>query len=172
KATTADMTQTPAASAGAPAQGDSIVAPLSVGGPLPGVPAGATAQGTGRPPRGRGRPALRSPGAPGLVLRVGVYAAVTAPVPANAPLIQATEQAAIPMVNVVYPKADAPTQEIVLPGNTQAFTSAPIYARVSGYLKRWYFDIGAHVKKGQLLAEIDAPEVDQQLQQARADLKT
>ena len=73
---------------------------------------------------------------------------------------------------MVYPKAGAPTQEIVLPGNTQAFTNAPIYARTSGYLKRWYFDIGAHVKKGQLLAEIETPEVDQQLDQARADLKT
>jgi multidrug efflux pump subunit AcrA (membrane-fusion protein) len=59
-----------------------------------------------------------------------------------------------------------------LPGNTQAFTSAPIYARTSGYLKRWYVDIGAHVEKGQLLAAIDAPEIDQELQQARADLKT
>jgi RND family efflux transporter MFP subunit len=58
-----------------------------------------------------------------------------------------------------------------LPGNTQAFTDAPIYARASGYLKRWYFDIGTHVKQGQLLAEIETPEIDQQLQQARADLK-
>src|SRR6185295_6809990 len=87
-------------------------------------------------------------------------------------LTQATTQAAISTVDVVYPKADASTAEIVLPGNTQAFTNAPIYARTSGYLKRWYFDIGAHVKKGQLLTEIESPEVDHQLQQARADLKT
>jgi RND family efflux transporter MFP subunit len=60
----------------------------------------------------------------------------------------------------------------VLPGVTQAFTDAAIYARTNGYLKRWYFDIGAHVKKDQLLVEIDTPEVDQQLQQARADLDT
>ena len=73
---------------------------------------------------------------------------------------------------MISPTAGAPTQEVVLPGNTQAFTSAPIYARTSGYLKRWYFDIGSHVKQGQLLAEIDSPEVDQQLDQARADLKT
>mgnify|MGYP003693811397 CR=1 FL=1 len=58
------------------------------------------------------------------------------------------------------------------PASTQAFTDAPIFARTSGYVKRWYFDIGARVKQGQLLAEIDSPEVDQQLQQARADLET
>ena len=58
-----------------------------------------------------------------------------------------------------------------LPGNTQAFNDTPIYARTNGYLKHWYVDIGAHVKQGQLLAEIDTPEVDQQLEQARADLK-
>jgi RND family efflux transporter MFP subunit len=63
-------------------------------------------------------------------------------------------------------------QEIVLPGNTQAFTDSPIYARTSGYLARWYSDIGARVKKGDLLAEIETPEIDQQLQQAQAQLET
>ena len=63
-------------------------------------------------------------------------------------------------------------QEIVLPGNTQAFTDSPIYARTSGYLTHWYFDIGARVKKGDLLAEIETPEIDQQLQQAQAQLET
>ena len=91
---------------------------------------------------------------------------------AEARLKQRTEEAAIPTVAVVFPREGAPTQEIVLPGNTQAFSDAPIYARTSGYLKRWNFDIGAHVQKGQLLAEIETPEVDQQLQQARADLDT
>jgi len=172
KATPADTTQTPAVSAGETAQGDSVVAPLSAGGPLPGVSTGAPAQGTGRPQRGRGRLAFVGLAAAVLVLGVVIYAGIRARVTANATLTRATTQAAIPTVNVVYPKADALTQEIVLPGNTQAFTSAPIYARTSGYLKRWYFDIGAHVKKGQLLAEIESPEVDQQLQQARADLKT
>jgi len=61
---------------------------------------------------------------------------------------------------------------VVLPGYAQAFTDAPVYARTSGYLKAWRFDIGAHVSKGDLLAEIDTPEVDQQLRQARADLAT
>ena len=61
----------------------------------------------------------------------------------------------------------SPQQEIVLPGNIQAFTDSPIYARTNGYLKKWYADIGTHVKAGQLLAEIETPEIDQQLAQAR-----
>ncbi len=91
---------------------------------------------------------------------------------AEADLKQSTAAAAIPTVNVVYPKAGAPNNEIVLPGNTQAFTDAPIFARTNGYVKSWHVDIGTRVKKGQLLAEIETPEVDQQLQQARADLQT
>ena len=74
--------------------------------------------------------------------------------------------------SVVRPVADAPSQEIALPGNTEAFIDAPIYARTNGYLKRWYVDIGTRVKAGQLLAEIETPEVDEQLQQARANLET
>jgi multidrug efflux pump subunit AcrA (membrane-fusion protein) len=85
---------------------------------------------------------------------------------------RATEEAAVPVVKVVSPSPGAPTQEILLPGTTQAFTDAPIWARTNGYLKRWYFDIGARVKEGQLLAEIESPEIDQQLMQARADLET
>jgi RND family efflux transporter MFP subunit len=83
-----------------------------------------------------------------------------------------TNELAAPSVMVVEPKRGAPAQEIVLPGNIQAFVDAPIYARTSGYLKRWYFDIGSHVRQGQLLAEIESPEVDQQLSQAQADLET
>jgi RND family efflux transporter MFP subunit len=83
-----------------------------------------------------------------------------------------TERAAIPTVIVVKPTSGSDSQEIVLPGNTQAFNDTPIYARTNGYLKRWYVDIGAHVTQGQLLAEIDTPEIDQQLEQARADLKS
>ncbi|MGD0912316.1 MAG: efflux RND transporter periplasmic adaptor subunit [Terracidiphilus sp.] len=82
-----------------------------------------------------------------------------------------TEQAAVPTVTVVLPTPGAASQEIVLPGNTEPFNDTPIYARTNGYLKRWYVDIGAHVAQGQLLAEIDTPEIDQQLEQARADLK-
>jgi RND family efflux transporter MFP subunit len=71
----------------------------------------------------------------------------------------------------VQPTSNTAGKEIVLPGNTQPFNDTPIYARTNGYLKRWYVDIGAHVAQGQLLADIDTPEVDQQLEQARADLK-
>ncbi len=83
-----------------------------------------------------------------------------------------TAQAAIAAVSVVSPKRNAPTDEIILPGNVQPFITSPIYARTNGYLKKWYFDIGAHVKQGQLLAVIETPEVDQQLQQARSNLLT
>ena len=85
---------------------------------------------------------------------------------------QETRDMAIPAVAVVTPTRGAPQEEIVLPGTIQAFTDAPIYARTNGYLKRWHVDIGARVQAGQLLAEIDTPELDQQLLQARADLAT
>jgi len=91
---------------------------------------------------------------------------------ANAQLAQETQDLAIPSVSVVRPKPGAPQQEIVLPGDMQPFTDALIFARTSGYLKSWSVDMGAKVRAGQLLAEIDSPEVDQQLQQARADLAT
>jgi RND family efflux transporter MFP subunit len=83
-----------------------------------------------------------------------------------------TNTLAMPTVAVIHAEQSAPQQEIVIPGNVQPFSDAPIYARTNGYLQHWYVDIGAHVKKGQLLADIDTPEVDQQLQQARADLLT
>ncbi|MFL6417274.1 MAG: efflux RND transporter periplasmic adaptor subunit [Bryobacteraceae bacterium] len=79
---------------------------------------------------------------------------------------------AIPTVTVIHPGTGAEADEVVLPGNMQAFVDTPIWARASGYLKAWHVDIGARVKKGQLLAEIEAPELDQQLQQARAQLTT
>ena len=79
---------------------------------------------------------------------------------------------AVPSVSVVAPKQTAPATEIILPGNMQPFISSPIYARTDGYLKKWYFDIGAHVKAGDLLAVIQTPEVDEQLAQARSTLDT
>ncbi len=106
------------------------------------------------------------------VLALLIYSGIHSRAVAESRLTQRTEEAAIPTVGVVFPREGAPTQEIILPGNTQAFSDAPIYARTNGYLKHWYFDIGAHVQKGQLLAEIETPEVDQQLLQARADLET
>ncbi|MDA8232980.1 MAG: efflux RND transporter periplasmic adaptor subunit [Magnetospirillum sp.] len=88
----------------------------------------------------------------------------------EAKLAKWTDEQAIPSVELVAPQRGVENQELVLPGNVQAYFEAPIYARVSGYLKNWYQDIGAHVKAGQLLAEIDAPDLDQQYQQAQADL--
>jgi RND family efflux transporter MFP subunit len=92
-------------------------------------------------------------------------------VEATAKLRQVAMSSAMPSVNVVYPKGGAEAEEIELPGNTQAFTDTPIYARTSGYVKRWFVDIGAHVKQGQLFAVIETPELDQQLRQATADLE-
>jgi RND family efflux transporter MFP subunit len=83
-----------------------------------------------------------------------------------------TAQMAVPSVSVVVPKRTAPAQEIILPGNIQPFISSPIYARTDGYIKKWYFDIGARVKAGDLLAVIQTPEVDEQLAQARSTLAT
>ena len=83
-----------------------------------------------------------------------------------------TAQVALTAVSVVQPKPATPAQEIILPGNVQPYITSPIYSRTNGYLKKWYFDIGAHVKQGQLLAVIETPEVDQQLQQARSNLLT
>lgn len=83
-----------------------------------------------------------------------------------------TSQMAVPSVSVVLPKQTAPAQEVVLPGNIQPYVSSPIYARTDGYLKKWYFDIGAHVKAGDLLAIIQTPEVDEQLAQAQSTLAT
>ena len=79
---------------------------------------------------------------------------------------------AIPTVDVISPVITGASSEIALPGNTQAFDDTPIYARTSGYLKKWFVDIGAHVTKGELMATIETPELDEQLQVAQADLKS
>lgn len=86
-------------------------------------------------------------------------------------LTVATDAEAIPTVNTTYPSGGAVAADLVLPGNVQAFIETPIYARTNGYLKKWYYDIGAHVKKGALLATIETPEVDQQLEQSKAELE-
>jgi RND family efflux transporter MFP subunit len=90
---------------------------------------------------------------------------------AQTSLKEATQKSAVLTVRVVYPKKQSPVQEITLPGNVQAYTETPIYARTNGYLKKWYFDLGAHVKERDLLAKIETPEIDQQLQQARDELR-
>jgi RND family efflux transporter MFP subunit len=99
-----------------------------------------------------------------------IYGGILSRVDAEESLARRTAEAAVPGVTIIHPAAGAPQTEIALPGYTQAYTDTPIYARTSGYLKAWHFDIGAHVRKGDLLAEIDTPEVDQQLNQAKADL--
>ena len=83
-------------------------------------------------------------------------------------LAKETERVAVPSVAVVHPVAETPDVELVLPGSLQAFVESPIFARTNGYLVRWYKDIGSPVKKGELLAQIDTPEVDQELNQGRA----
>jgi RND family efflux transporter MFP subunit len=87
-------------------------------------------------------------------------------------LAEETETLAIPTVAVIHPSLESPQEDLVLPGTLQAYVESPIYARTNGYLKKWYKDIGSRVSKGELLADIDTPEVDQQLSQARADLAT
>lgn len=89
---------------------------------------------------------------------------------ASADQTTAAVEQSIPTVGVIHPVAGAGANALTLPGNLQAYYSAPIYARVPGYLTKWYTDIGAHVRKGELLADIDTPELDQQIAQAKADV--
>jgi len=122
-------------------------------------------------PRGRSRALLFL--ILGLLAAVGLAVAGIVPrVRAENKLARDTVERSIPIVEVTEPKRGAPAEEIVLQGNVQAFADAPIYARTSGYVRRWSADLGARVAKGQVLAEIDSPEVDQQLEQARADVAT
>lgn len=107
-----------------------------------------------------------------LIIAIVVIAGVVPRWRARAALRTETYNLAVPSVSIIHPKLGASQTEIVLPGNIQAFTDSPIYARTNGYLKSWYADIGTRVKRGQLLADIETPEVDQQLDQARADLNT
>ena len=113
----------------------------------------------------------------GLIIVLLVFAAlgifgVLSRIHHNNVLAKTTQEAAAPVVIALAPKAGASTNEFMLPGNVTAYTDSPIYARTSGYLTKWYYDIGSHVKKGALLAEIATPELDQQLTQAQADLGT
>jgi RND family efflux transporter MFP subunit len=122
-------------------------------------------------------PAKVAPGrhAAGIVCAVALVAAIAWGLhlrAANeAAVANATQAAAVLSVNVVHPVEGSKADDLALPGNVQAFTDTPIYSRTNGYLKKWYFDIGAHVQKGDLLAEIETPEIDQQLDQSRAELE-
>jgi RND family efflux transporter MFP subunit len=108
----------------------------------------------------------------GIVVLAVLFFGIRSRLNAETALRTVTAQMAVPSVSVVQPKPVAPAQEIILPGNMQPFISSPVYARTDGYLKKWYFDIGAHVKAGELLATIQSPEVDEQLSQARSTLGT
>jgi RND family efflux transporter MFP subunit len=91
---------------------------------------------------------------------------------AESKLRQNTNEAAVEAVVIIHPKENSPIDEVLLPGETQPYINSPVYARASGYLVKWYHDIGSRVKKGDLLAVLDAPELDKQLDQAQADLET
>ncbi len=108
-----------------------------------------------------------------LAVAVGAaYRGINTRVNALATVSKETRDFAVPAVAVTTPERGVPQEEITLPGTMQAFIDAPIFARTDGYLKKWYADIGTHVRAGELLAEIDAPEIEQQLMQARADEAT
>ncbi len=123
----------------------------------------------------KGRPSQRRwlmPVIFGIVVLAVLFFGIRSRLNAEASLRTVTAQMAVPSVSVVQPKPAAAAQEIILPGNMQPFISSPVYARTDGYLKKWVFDIGAHVKAGQLLATIQSPEIDEQLSQAKSTLAT
>ena len=106
-----------------------------------------------------------------VLVLVGAFTLLQRRVQYNA-LAKETEALAIPTVSVIHPVAEPAAEDLVLPSTLQPFVESPIYARTSGYLKKWYHDIGSRVRKGELLADIDAPEIDQQLSQSRSELNT
>ncbi|SNT36310.1 RND family efflux transporter, MFP subunit [Granulicella rosea] len=111
-------------------------------------------------------------GAAFIVLAIFIFLGIRSRANAEQTLVKTTDDAAIRDVSVIKPTQGSKALEIVLPANTQAFIDTPIYARTNGYLRRWYADIGAHVRQGQVLADIETPELDQQVQQAQSDLAT
>jgi len=115
------------------------------------------------------RKVLLAAGALVLLLIIGAVITMLVRIHSGNVLAKETELESIPTVAVVHPTAEKPDEELVLPGTMQAYEESPIYARTNGYLLRWYKDIGSKVSKGELLADIDTPEVDQELMQARAN---
>src|SRR5271169_4959224 len=107
-----------------------------------------------------------------LIVSALLISGIRSRVRAKAALVNATSQVALTSVSVVLPQKTTPAQEIILPGNVQPFITSPIYSRTNGYLAKWYVDIGARVTQGQLLAVIDTPEVDQQVEQSLSNLNT
>ena len=131
-------------------------------------PAGAQAQQPSRPLKGLGRIGILA-----LLVAIGVAAGgIMERRSHESEVTKWTDEQAVPTVAVIAPKIGPAQQSLVLPATVQAWYEAPIYARVTGYLKNWYFDYGAHVKKGDVLAEIDAPDLDAQLAAAQAKLNS
>jgi multidrug efflux system membrane fusion protein len=114
---------------------------------------------------GRGRAAMVAL----LVLLVGGGFSVARRFSEHKTLVKETERLAVPTVAVIHPSTEPASEELVLPAQLQAYAESAIYSRTNGYVLRWYKDMGSHVKKGELLADIDTPEVDQELSQARAN---
>jgi len=145
-------------------QGETTLPEMGSAGAAPLPPAEAG------PPPGSGRSALVVLACAGLVLAALAALTLVSRAHARAQLESDTRDNSIPTVSVIHPKRGPAQVEIDLPGNIQAFEESPLYARASGYLKRWLTDIGSRVEEGQLLAEIETPELDQELNQARAAL--
>ena len=128
---------------------------------------------TGQPVTRRSSPGLRiALILLAVLLGIGIAVGILSRRSTESRLEQTTQRDAILSVTTVHPAVTGTASEIALPGNTQAFKDTPIYSRTSGYLKSWFFDIGAHVRKGQLMAVIETPEIDQQLQVAEANVKS
>ena len=108
----------------------------------------------------------------GILLACIVIYGIHARSAADASLVKENKAESVPEVRIVHPVGSASSGALSLPGNTQPYVDTPIYSRTNGYLKKWFFDIGAHVRRGQLMATIETPELDQQLQVAEADLKS
>ena len=131
-------------------------------------PAAAQAEAPARPLRGLGRIGLLA-----LLVAIGVAAGgIMERRSHESEVTKWTDEQAVPTVAVIAPKIGPAQQSLVLPATVQAWYEAPIYARVTGYLKNWYFDYGAHVRKGDVLAEIDAPDLDAQLATAQEKLNS
>jgi len=128
--------------------------------------------GAAAPGQRKGKLAIWMVTAAATLLAAGILSGIHSRVSASSALAVVAAQSSVPTVRVTCPQSGEQIQKIDLPGNVEAFNDTPIYARTSGYLQKWYVDIGSHVHQGQLMAEIDTPELDQQLQQAQADLKT
>jgi RND family efflux transporter MFP subunit len=127
--------------------------------------------GAKREPRRRGRLILFLFAGLACLAVLAVYGVMTRSAATEKLAQQANQTSSEQTVTVVKPERLAASVSVELPGQTQAYVQAPVFAQTSGYLKQWYFDIGAHVKAGDVLAELDTPQVDQQLNQAKATLK-